>query len=285
MTRGARVLLLAGGALVLVVNAIVLAGVAWNRSGVPDAVLRLSERELAMPYYWGVAGNSGLALGMRWRLPVSSLPEPDSPAIPFDHFGRSDWLDAARLEALGFELPPLPDDPDTRFRAPPARQVWLALEFDGSAYARSMRLAEDDVAAAERHLAASPDDEQRKNLLRGAEFTLREVREERTRLFVVDADRDRGMLRARHPDRERYAMVRGRVRPVASPVDAGGGRLEWRGEVLDVEGATIHVPLAFRAALAPVPGDADEAPRYEVTLAFGRRGEPWIVGALSRPRP
>jgi hypothetical protein len=269
MTRRARILLLAGGALVLAVNAIVLAGVAWNRSGTPDATLRLSERELAMPYYWDVAENSGLALSMRWRLPEAA----------------ANWLDAARLEALGFELPPLPDDPGVRFRAPPARQLWLALEFDGPAYARSVQLAEEDVAAAERNLAANPNDEQRKNLLGAAEFMLREVREERTRLVVVDSDRDRGALRARHPDRERYAMVRGRVQPMATPVEAGGGRLEWRGEVLDLDGTTIHVPLAFRAALAAPPGDVDEAARYEVMLAFGRRGEPWIVAALTRPRP
>ncbi|MFL6653087.1 MAG: DUF4824 family protein, partial [Sulfurifustaceae bacterium] len=47
--------LLAGIALIAATNAVALVGVAYNRSGEPSSVLKLTERELALPYSWGFA--------------------------------------------------------------------------------------------------------------------------------------------------------------------------------------------------------------------------------------
>jgi hypothetical protein len=47
-----RITLLAGGALILLVNAVALTGVYLNRSGEPESRLRLSERELGLPWDW-----------------------------------------------------------------------------------------------------------------------------------------------------------------------------------------------------------------------------------------
>jgi hypothetical protein len=276
-------LLLAGGALVLLVNAVVLAGVAWNRSGTPEATLQLSERELELPYPWrDFREDSGLALNLRWRLPVGDAREDAHFAGQYGVFTPASWLDADKLAALGFNLPPLPDEFDAQRRSPPAREAWLALEIDGPAYAHSVQVAQDQLAAAQRVLDANPEDTQQRFRVDTARDLLRQADEEWSRLFVIDAGRDPAALRARYPDRERYAIVRGRVRPVVEAPDPGNPqRREWRGLVQDVSVATVHVPLALRAAFEASPGDAwqPSQARYEVTLAWGRRGEPWIVAA------
>lgn len=281
-------LLLAGSALVLLVNAIVLAGVAWNRSGAPEATLQLSERELELPYLWrNLREDSGLGLNLRWRLPVAEAREDEYRADQYGAYTPAQWLDADKLAALGFKLPPLPDDFAALRRLPPARELWLALEFDGPAYAHSVQAAQDHLVAAQRGLDASPEDTQLQHRVDVARDSLRQAREEWTRLFVIDADRDPGALRARYPDRERFAIVRGRVRPVAEALDpANPQQLAWRGLVEEVSIATVHVPLAVRTAFEAPPGDAGEHPqaRYEVTLAWGRRGEPWIVAARPADR-
>jgi hypothetical protein len=281
-------LLLAGGVLVLLVNAVVLAGVAWNRSGVPEATLQLSERELEMPSLWhDTREDSGLALDLRWRLPVAAAREDEIRGGQYGVFTPAHWLDADRLAALGFRLPPLPDEFAARRRSPPAREVWLALEFDGPAYAHSLQVAQERLAAARQLLDARPEDTQQLHRVELAGDLLRQAREEWTRLFVVDADRDPAALRARYPDRERYAVVRGRVRPVTAALDPGNTQqLAWRGLVEDLSVATVHVPLGFRAVFETPPGDAGQQAqaRYEVTLSWGRRGEPWIVAARPADR-
>jgi hypothetical protein len=291
MTRRARFLLVAGTALVLLLNAIVLGGVAWNRSGTPDAVLRLSERELTVPYMWREAGeDSGLRLSLSWQEQGGYL------------------LDAEGLEALGFRLPPLPSGPVEIDEiewppTPPARKFWLALEFDGPAHQHRVRRLEEELAEAERMLAENPQNDLLQELLKSEPSRLtnmlRDARETSTRLIIVDADRDRGALRARYPDRERYAIVRGLIEPtiddefIEPDADLEGelelrvitqSRAIWRGWVLNLDVDHIHVPLAFREAFA-APASRDEpASRYEVTLAFGRRGEPWILAARPAER-
>ena len=86
-------LLLAAAGLIVISNALSLAGVAWNRSGTPDSQLRLSEREL--PFAWrefGPQENSNLAL----RLALGQLTGAHLP-LPVDDLPAS--LDPRRLQA------------------------------------------------------------------------------------------------------------------------------------------------------------------------------------------
>jgi hypothetical protein len=72
-------LFVSGFALILIANVIALAGVAANRSGKPEAVIELTERELRLPYYEMNDENSGLALHLNWR----TLPEIKDDIYPF----------------------------------------------------------------------------------------------------------------------------------------------------------------------------------------------------------
>ena len=104
-----------------------------------------------------------------------------------------------------------------------------------------------------------------------------------SRLFAVDVARDSGELRAKYPDRARYAIVRGRVR-----LNAYAGSATREPQLygyLEVINDHVNVPPEFAPvfdALSRAYGynPYQAAPvRYEVTLAFGRRFEPWIAAA------
>ncbi len=277
MNANGRRLLGLGGGLVLLVNAVALGGAAWNRSGDPDATVVLSQRELALPWQWGDAhDDSGLALQLRWRVPSRPAGEDDI-VLHDGAYAHADWLDADKLAALGFEHPAEPHEP-ARPRTL-SREVWLALELDGAAYAAALRHAEAVAAAADAALAAAPDDRQRQERARTAREALQRARDEDSRLFVVDADLDAAALRERWPDRGAHIVTLGRVRPEMSLQHGGKpGQWRWSGRVEAISIDRIHVPLAHRASLEPalaLPWPRAAA-RYAVTLPYGRRHEPWI---------
>lgn len=71
MRRAQKILLVGGVALIVAVNAFVLAGVAWNRSGVPGSALTLTQRELSLPYAFGLDGErGGVEVALLWRAPM-----------------------------------------------------------------------------------------------------------------------------------------------------------------------------------------------------------------------
>lgn len=257
--------LLAGIVLVLLTNAAILAGVASNRRGEPDAVLTLTERELHLPWRAGDEDDSGLVLGLDWNprgMAGPALPEP---------------LPAGALRELGFRPSALPG----RTQAP--RSAWVVLEMEGESWRRWLekrRRLEDRPRPKSGEVYYPP---------------LEQIDVSESRLVAVDAGLDREALRRRHPDRRRFAIVPGVVRP--------------DGVVSELGVESVHVPLRLRPVLDEVvkaelarrarsAGDEGRPrpPRYRMEVAFGRRGEPWLLkveklpvtppaGSASAPRP
>ena len=260
--------LIAAVALVIVSNAVALGGVAYNRSGEPDSVLQLTERELPVQYWsWPDNENSAIHLDLRWRV------------VPTEKWGRGvDWLNSEDLRRFGFRLPP-PDaswDEVRRFADQPAREVFLALEYDGPAYQRTLELTREELAKAEAELAAESSDLTR-SAVRSAKSQLESEQSRSSRLFVVAAELDADALRERYPDRKHYAIVRGRI-----GVGIADGNVVPQIEGVDTD--TIRVPYAYRALVEHYAAERDYAerePRYAATVHFGHRFEPWIV-QLSR---
>ncbi len=60
-------------ALIVLTNVVVLAGVVYNRSGEPDAVVQLTERELSWLKRWDVTDkeDTGIYLKLKWNLAKS----------------------------------------------------------------------------------------------------------------------------------------------------------------------------------------------------------------------
>jgi hypothetical protein len=265
--------MLIGVAIILAVNAIALGGVAYNRSGKPESVLQLSQRELHEPAAWQrKTDSSGITLHIQWRVPVR-ITDADDKAwqqLSYQRYAREpDWLDADKLAALGFDTrPPLPATDDTdNYDREPRREVFLVLELDGPAYRQSL-------AQARRVTAATKSDQAQAALLR--------EEQQSSRLFAVDAGRDADALRAKYPDRAHYAIVRATIRPQWSR-DKEVSTLSASIEELSVE--AINVPRAlqyvFQNAAGEVVYPIDDAKRapFAAVVAFGKRQEPWLIRA------
>ena len=271
--------LVAGLALIALTNAIALGGVAWNRSGEPESVLTLTERELWEPYAYGFGREEGgLQLILRWR----ALPRDPDMVLYGEFQGAPEWLDEAKLKELGFDVspPPATRRASWRYDRQLPRETLVVLEFDGPAYQRALERARERAAkeagkgAATGKTGPGTPAEQAATFLKNEETA-------NSRLFAVDAGRDAHRLRARYPDRARYAIVQGKVR--ASYQFGRGKEARWTGYIEGIQNGQVNVPLEFRRAIeraprpVPRPAAAADRPAFEATVAFGRRFEPWIT--------
>ena len=288
--------LLAGIAIILIVNAIALGGVAYNRSGRPDSTLHLNQRELREPWTWRRNDeDSGIALTLEWRVPLR-----------FDNTNKNEWqqrlygviggdaawLDVAKLKSLGFDTrPPAPGvDDHGQYRPQPRRAVLVVLELDGPAYRQSLVQATLIVAHAKSNANANSNAGANANGIPDASNSVTEankalIREEQenSRLFAVDAGLDAKALRAKYPDRTHYAIVRGTIRPQWT-IEENKKHLSARIDQLSAN--SINVPKAFRPIFESttghmrVRGDGEQnAHPFVADVAFGKRFEPWIVNA------
>ncbi|MFZ5724253.1 MAG: DUF4824 family protein [Pseudomonadota bacterium] len=274
--------------LIVLTNAIALGGVAWNRSGTPGSELLLSPRELDMPYgTFDAPENSGVALRIVWRA-LDRRSETDESYRYFAYGSHTpDWLDAAKMRALGFTVPDT-EDPlrlnDYAVRTQ-EKTVFLVLELDGPFYRESIMQAQRALDRTRRLQAAAPGDVALQAELKSAEEIVRSADKTYSRLFVVDAGRDAAALRAQYADRRHYAVVRGRIAPATRYVRQPGGidRVLPGGYIAGLEVDRIHVPLGVLPAVAGERPPAD-AP-YEMPVAWGKRFEPWITGPMQVRAP
>ena len=99
-----------------------------------------------------------------------------------------------------------------------------------------------------------------------------------TALVRADVGRDPALLRARYPDRRRYAITAGVARMWPNRrAGTPGGYLAPASPAVYVPPEYMHVFRGLSRTDFPV---AD--PRYEVSLCYDRNGDPWICGASRR---
>jgi len=269
--------LIAGIALILLTNAVALLGVYWNRSGGPESLLKLTERELQQPYGWGMTReNSGMSLHINWRVPSAEKYWPGSYSG-----GSPAWLDKEKLASLGFEVNPSKDMQDNYrwSNRQLSKEVLLVLELDGPAYQQALQRAQQYAAEQDVKLAALPDDKAMQNNAKNAHEEARREEQENSRLFAIDAGLDLPGLRAQYPDRNRYAIVRAQVRP-----SFAGGQGKTAGYIDRISIDQINVPhefhtvFAFRVRPAIERMQTSGRRTFEAAVAFGQRLEPWLVG-------
>jgi hypothetical protein len=256
-----------GLGLILLSNVVALAGVYYNRSGVPHSSLTLTQRELHLPYgnWLRHEENSNRSLELVWRHGGDD--------------GKLDWLSEEKLQTMGFQLPDRDaDDGSPRFRRQRSRSVLLVLELDGPAYRRQLQAARQALVEAETRLELRPDDEELRRQRKQQHEQLEQEERYASRLFLVDAGLDAAALRQAYPDRQRYALLAGRLKPYyqwGSP----GQRL---GANVSLENPRVSVPYALRELFAdwqPGGGYHEDGRRVRAQVAFGRRHEPWMVDA------
>lgn len=282
----------AGWLVLALTNAIILSHVAYNRESSPDSVLLLTDREL-MPQWSSTwpneeNGNMSLQLLLRAEGAPNAAYSPQEQWLrlwPNVASGPIAWLDEKKLAALGIGIgvPPTAPGSDAHYAGMSGRNVYLVLELDGPARARALQAARDEVARLQRVTATDPQQRAAQMRLRSAQAALLSEEDQSSRLFIVDAGLDRSSLRRRYFDRTRYAIVRGRVKPVV--VHYGPAQLY--GSVSSVRPASIYVPLECRADLSfGRPEDvwirsmSGEGKRhFTIRLVFGSLLEPWIASA------
>ncbi len=266
---------MAGLAIILLTNAVALGGVAWNRSGEVKDIIILTERELSMPYRWGLnRENSGISLRIRVRS---------------DH--SPGWLGKEKLVELGF---PATDTVATsesrrRLRRNLPREAFVVLEQDGPAWRR--KLAKQKTLYEKKQALAKRNPDSQK-LLREAERVKKNLMTGRTaksRLFMVDVGSDYSSLRRRYPDKTQYLIARGLVKAVTRRSKDGGWTAQGRLSGLSVR--HINIPFAYRGIfeeLKPTKRGRNrynQPPRFSVTLAYGKRYEPWVVAVEKIAQP
>lgn len=271
MASSSRFYLLAGLMVIVVVNAIALGGAAYNRSGDPDSVLALDQRELRPGYEYRSAENSGVSLQLDWRYR-------EKPAVEKNYQRYDNDSDALlgpdKLRDLGFDLrPPVSHDDKSYVQQDiSSREVFLVMQLDGATRRHSIELRQQSLQLAEKQSAGAPQDEA---LRKQAEEARRELASEladNSRLFLVDIGTDHDRLREKYPDRNAYPILRARMEA------SWGWGLDnkWKpeGRISEVYARTINVPRRFHGVERGEYG-AHKA-KYRIELAFGKRLEPWI---------
>ena len=253
-----------GIALVLLTNVIVLGGARYNRSGEPDAVVALNERELTL-YDWNQEENSGLSLFLNWH------------GYAYDAYDTRRWLNQEKLEELGFDLAGSDDREVLRqyARKQLPRPAWVVLEFDGAAYQKALLDAEKKYQEEQRLYSHETDSDTQKARLHDAEQNYQWIKNSDSRLYLVDAGSDPVQLRQRYPDHSRYIIAAGVVRLDYDYY--GKDRDMISGYISEISVTNIHVPLEQRALFDSLPDlhyiDTGSGysrsfnPRYQVKLA------------------
>ncbi len=253
---------------ILLTNAVALGGVFWNRSGEGESRLILSQRELRLPYARFDRENSGLALALNWR--VAAPPDKNNVYWEYSSGGTPEWLNKAKMESLGFDMSPTGKGNIRWNDRMLSRDVLLVLEQDGEAYRLALARARQHLDAEQTKLETMPESNEKKNRLKNVADRLAREEKESSRLFVIDAGLDLTLLRGKYPDRTRYAIVHGQVRPAWN---SGQNDSIAGGYVSGVSIAGINVPHALRPLLASQSGQE----KFTAGVSFGQRLEPWIT--------
>ncbi|MEE9499077.1 MAG: DUF4824 family protein, partial [Nitrospinaceae bacterium] len=145
--------------LIVLTNVVVLAGVAYNRSGEPDATVQLTERELHWQKRWDLTDkeDTGLYLNLKWSMPGFK-------SNRWDYTHKKNWMDQQKLAELGFNTDfPLEDKKASRYysRQLP-RQAYVVLEFNGDAYQNWLKEARKRIEEIKQELMEEKKEKKKK---------------------------------------------------------------------------------------------------------------------------
>jgi hypothetical protein len=206
------------------------------------------------------------------------------------------WLTAEKLRSLGFPLSATGNAEEDRRRDGKLlpRDVYVVLELNGQVFRRELQEAQDQATRDDLAVKADPKDTVLAERARRSQKQADAERLHESRLFCIDAGVDATALRKTYPDRSRFAIVRGTVHPM---VFEKSGHWTVVGQFSGLRIPELNIPLIYRpvfgaravfsyadamaVAIAGQRKDGSASPHYSVSVAWGRRFEPWIVSAAS----
>ena len=277
MIRWNKATALATGLIMIVLgNAVALTGAYYNRSGEPDAKVTLTQRELHISYLGGfLREHSGIAFSLNWRVSNNNL-------YYTSHWVYPDWLNETKLKDIGFDtsLPTTTRHADRDYRKMLPREAYVVLEYEGPAYEARIEQLRNNLEQQQQLALEHPNDKQHVTNVRQAELALKNEEKTFSHLYAVDAGSDKNMLRQRYPNRNRYIIVTGQVRiALSTKGDKSPPHLTGRIQALNIK--SITAPYSVRQRIkhffAKKRYSARRNFQYNITLAYGKRLEPWIA--------
>ena len=274
--------------LIVLTNVVVLSGVAYNRSGVPDTTIKLTERELQWRESWDMMDreDSGISLVLKWNMPGY-----------YDYnwtHRKSNWLNEEKLKELGFDTSyPLDDKKAHRyFNHQLPRQGYVVLEFNGDAYRDWLNDAKKRMDEIRQELKG---DEKNKNNLESHLWEIEKKIITQSHLFAIDSGQNPRDLRQRYSDKSKYIITPAvfditlQYTPRKEDEPRSDKTPYLSGWVQSLSIPEIHVTSEFRSFFVSdikthtrmyLPREKplkDLEPRYQATLNYGQRHEPWIA--------
>jgi hypothetical protein len=206
---------------------------------------------------WNRSGGREPTVLTERELPLRSTSEENTKRVlSIAHqatwWGGEGWLTPAKLSSLGFDttVDPVSPDAEAHYRRMLRREVYVALELGGPAW---------DAWAREYEVNTRQWSPEGPTNARPADWS---------RLVPVDAELDASVLERRYPDGRTHVITRGVVRVLLYTPQ--GARPRVSGVVESLTPRTLYVPAHIAEGVGSKP--------YRVTVRYGRRYEPWIVG-------
>ncbi len=277
--KNQRKILIAGLLIIVLTNFVALAGVAYNRSGDPESVIELTERELSFPFYYQFNHeNTGLSLNINCRLEVDSAYY----SYMSRCVGRPSWFNDEKLRTLGFDISELQDKSNSYSLSEKylSRQAYIVLEYDGDTYQRVLAKAEQALNDERQLQASNTGNAEFQRRVEEAEKRFRREQQANSRLFAIDVGMDESALRSQYPDTSRYIILAALVKPVWGSRDK---KYQLNGMISDMLIDSVHIPLQHRSLFETFQDQSTRRsregvdPRYKIKLAFGKRAEPWVM--------
>jgi len=231
-------------------------------------------------------------LRLHWKSPAHRWS-----VLVFEPRPEPDWFDQAKLETVGYDCSIPLSDPSAEqyYDKMLPREAYVVLEYGGKAWTRWLAERERDKV----FMAEQVDKGKRsKQDLERLNDAYNQLPRTGSRLIAVDVGHDPVQLRRQYPERNQFMIVRAEVRLYLVREGRAQTGEHWpvhlRGEVTQLLIDDIHVPFELKTVLDTLArsegehrrgphgpfarfGEAKD-PRYEVTLRFGKRYEPWITG-------
>jgi len=269
-------------ALLLLTNVVVLAGVAYNRSGDPDSSLLLTERELLLPYSsYSRQENSGLALGLRWNVIRTDMFDKNYRRYALSSYGNPIWLTEQKQRELGVDVDNIKKNKEYenyQYKKINSEEIIVVLEYDGESFKKAIKDAENDFKKEQQKISKNTDNKVLKKQVKTYEQSLAELKNSESRLIAIDAGLDLQTLRAKYKDRSKYLMLRAELSPYWE-------NTKLLASINQIFISSVHVPLPYSKKINEIVRFGQKnnqyiarakKPRYQIELKVGKRLEPWI---------
>lgn len=276
-----RGLFLLGFLILVASNIVVLSGVASNKYGEPESQVTLTERELQLPYKIHQE-NSGLALRLTWR----ALGKIDNHGS-YSDWRSPAWLSEKKLEELEFDINDFlrSNGDTTSYKQAIPKEVYIVLENDGESYREALKRAEVALDRENNSVQLNPGNKKLRTSFESAKKRLEDERISESRLFAIDAGLDPIELRKKYGDRTRFIIVKGlvKIRYIHNK-----NKKEAFGYISRLSVASIYVPLKHRQIFDSILAQNkfgkkhSGPPRYDATIAYGKRLESYIISVEER---